>query len=61
MCETITQNDYNGFVTSNSKALQNNDDKKDTLNLINSLNALGNLISNAVSTNKVVRCITRNW
>ena len=38
-----------------------NDDKKKTLNLINRLNALGNLISNEISSNKVVRCLTRIW
>ena len=29
--------------------------------LINLLNLLGNDISNAISTNKVLRCLTRNW
>ena len=61
MCDTITQNNVNGVVTSKSEALWNNNDKKNSLNLINCLNALGNLISNEIATNKVVRYLTRNW
>ena len=60
MHDAITQNNAKGVVTSKSEALWN-DDKKNTLNLINSLNAPGNLISNAIAAKKVVRCLIRNW
>lgn len=50
-----------GVVTPKSEALWNDNDKKNTLNLIKLLNALGNHISNAIATNKILRCLTRNW
>ena len=49
-----------GGVTPKPEALWNNDDKKNTINLINRLNALGMPISNAFATNKVLRCLTRS-
>ncbi|XP_050889217.1 pre-mRNA-splicing factor CWC15-like [Lathyrus oleraceus] len=35
--------------------------KKRFTHLINRLNALGNLISNVIATNKVLRCLNREW
>ena len=61
MCYVINQFNFISVVTPKPEALWNNDDKKNTLNLINSLNALGNLISNTISTNEVVIYLIRNW
>ena len=60
MCDTITQKNANVVVTSKLEALWNNDDKKISSNLINCLSALGMPISNAIATNKVLRCLTSN-